>query len=85
MIADHVSDDPPPETLPHDVRNCLAVAFGRVQLLRRLAGRGDVDPAWLARQLDEVDGCLRRLAGLIDALEAGSRPALQERVAALDD
>ena len=85
MAPDAAPAAPPPALLAHATRNALAIAFGRVQLLRRAAQRADLDPDRLAANLEEIDGCLRRVAGLIDALEAQARPLARPDVAAAED
>ena len=65
MPADPVD----PADLVHDARNALAVALGRLQLLRRHAERGRADTARLLAGLGDAETRLRRVAALIDALE----------------
>jgi nitrogen-specific signal transduction histidine kinase len=70
-----IADLPDVEDLAHDARNALAGVLGRLQLLRRRAERGQVDPALIATALVDAEARLRRLTALIDALEdAGTAP-----------
>ena len=57
--------------LAHDLRNPLAAASGRVQLLRRRGWRGQLDAAGLQAGLAEIEAALARLAALVERLERG--------------
>jgi hypothetical protein len=73
MVPDHAPVEPPPALLAHDTRACLAVGYGRVRLARRAVVDRPPDLPRLARCLDEIEECLTRLAGLVDALEQMGR------------
>ena len=55
--------------LAHDLRTPLAVAVGRVQLLRRRLRRRDADPARLATDLEAIEAALVRLTALTNRLD----------------
>jgi hypothetical protein len=74
MPADNEASD-----LAHDARNALAVAQGRLQLMRRRGDRGPVDAARMVDDLDLVLEPLRRLGHLVDALERAVASAGAER------
>ena len=57
--------------LVHDLRNPLATAIGRVQMMRRRLRRGEADPARLAVDLEAVEAALVRLKALADRLDGG--------------
>lgn len=56
--------------LAHDLRSPLAVAMGRVQLIRRRLRRGDGDIAALESDLEAVEAALVRLRLLTDRLDS---------------
>jgi nitrogen-specific signal transduction histidine kinase len=70
--------------LAHEARNHLAATLGRVQLLRRQAGRGAVDPARLLAALEDAEPLLRRLVDLVDALEDAAEAPARPSEAPLD-
>jgi nitrogen-specific signal transduction histidine kinase len=70
-----IADLPDIEDLAHDARNALTGVLGRLQLLRRQAERGEIDPVRITAALVDAETRLRRLAALVDALEdAGTAP-----------
>ena len=55
--------------LAHDLRNPLAVAVARVQMLRRRLRRGELSPAPTAAELDGIEAALARLRAQIDRFD----------------
>ena len=70
------ADRPPPsaldpDALAHAIRDPLAVALARTELLHRRAARGDVDCARLVADLAAVRAALQRIAAATAGLARG--------------
>jgi hypothetical protein len=69
--ADAIRD---PAAAARAARNALTVAHGRLELLDRRLGRGDVDPSALLSALAEARAQIRRAADCVNALERAADP-----------